>query len=518
MKNKKSLLLSSLVCAAATFAACSLPASPVDVPIADVPTGDVPNKEAQDAVTQVTVATQESTRIVATEPAQTDITQQSIELESPHNVILIIADDYGVDMAALYNDNENDSAADLPPTPHIDALLDDGVLFENAWTNPICSPTRAAMLTGRYGFRTGVGDPVSPTEEGIRLDEFTLPEAITAGSTFEYTHANIGKWHLSTQQNGRRDNPNLSGYDHFSGLIRGGLNNYSEWTKVVNGTNVDVTNYATTETVNDAIGWLDVQHQQDKPFFLWLAFNAPHSPFHLPPLELHSYDDLDLIGESDRDYYKAMVEAMDSEIGRLLESIPAAVRANTTVIFIGDNGTPGQVVQSPLTRNSAKGSLYDGGVHVPLIISGPKVENPGRRSDALVNSVDMFATILELMGINVVETVPDTDSVSMVPYMADADHSAPRDWIFVERFGSNERANYGKAIRDEQYKLIWFEDGDLEFYDLEADRFEANDLLAGGALLTADQQAGYCELVTHMTELLKSEPGQTVAEVPDSCG
>ncbi|MFK7801301.1 MAG: sulfatase-like hydrolase/transferase [Anaerolineae bacterium] len=436
---------------------------------------------------------------------------------SAHNVILIIADDFGVDMVALYNE----SAADLPPTPNIDALLDEGVLFENAWTNPICSPTRAAMLTGRYGFRTGVGDPVANTDEGIRLSEFTLPEAITAGSSFDYTHANIGKWHLSSQQNGARDNPNLSGYDHFSGVLRGGLRDYSEWTKVVNGTNVDVTNYATTETVNDAISWIDDQNQQDKPFFLWLAFNAPHSPFHLPPLDLHSYDDLAPTGESDRDYYKAMVEAMDTEIGRLLDSLPADVRANTTVVFIGDNGTPGQVVQSPLTRHSAKGSLYDGGVHVPLIISGPKVASPGRTLEALVNSVDMFATVLELMGIDVAETVPmaeSLDSVSMVPYMSNTTHTEAREWVFAERFGSNERADYAKAIRDEQYKLIVFEDGDVELYDLQSDQFEANNLLAAGASLSADQQMGYCALVTDITDLLQSEPGQTLPQVPEECG
>ena len=297
------------------------------------------------------------------EPAVVQLDNREGEAVSadPHNVMLIIADDYGVDMAALYN-----SGAELPPTPNIDALFDDGVLFENGWTNPICTPTRAAMLTGRYGFRTGVGQVLSNSDVGLQLSEFTLPEAISAGSPLTYTHANIGKWHLSTQANGGRNNPNLAGYDHFSGLLRGGLSDYNSYSKVVNGSAITVTNYATTETVDDAITWLDEQNQQDKPWFLWLAFNAPHSPFHLPPTDLHSYDSLNPTGEDSYDYYKAMVEAMDTEIGRMLGALPADVRANTTVIFIGDNGSPGQVIQAPLTSNHAKGSVYDGGVNCPI--------------------------------------------------------------------------------------------------------------------------------------------------------
>ena len=179
--------------------------------------------------------------------------------------ILLIADDYGVDMAQLYND----PAADLPPTPNLNALMDDGVLFENAWTNPICSPTRAAMLTGRYGFRTGIGNTVSNTgTPGLPYAEFVLPEAISAGSPFTHTHANVGKWHLGTSALGGRFHPTDTGYDHFSGLLSGGLSDYYDWTKVKGTTSTPVTTYATTDTVNDAIEWLDTQHEQDKPLSL----------------------------------------------------------------------------------------------------------------------------------------------------------------------------------------------------------------------------------------------------------
>ncbi|MEM8857022.1 MAG: sulfatase-like hydrolase/transferase [Chloroflexota bacterium] len=443
------------------------------------------------------------------EPTATPVEQ----VDQPHNVILIIADDYGVDMAALYNTDSND----LPPTPNIDALFAEGVLFENAWSNPICSPTRATMLTGRYSFRTGVGDPVGPGGAGLSLNEITLPQVISAGSDLDYTHANIGKWHLSSRQNGGNDHPNLSGYDYYSGLLRGGVETYSNWEKIVNGSTETVTNYATTEIVDDAIAWLDTQNQAEKPWFLWLAFNAPHSPFHLPPVELHSFDDLPENGGDPYDYYKAMVEAMDTEIGRLLASIPADVRVNTTIIFIGDNGSPRRMVQSPLTRQQGKGSLYNGGVHVPLIVAGPKVANPGRASDALVNSVDMFATILDLLEIDQSLRADGEDAVTLMPYIKNVAHPAERDWIFTERFGLRNNMDYGKAIRNEQYKLIQFETGTSEFYNLTDDPFEKNNLLQDGGNLTGEQQTELCELHATMSNLLDTGTPSFTLLPPDSC-
>ncbi|MEM9775698.1 MAG: sulfatase-like hydrolase/transferase [Chloroflexota bacterium] len=439
----------------------------------------------------------------------------------PHNVILIIADDFGIEMSQLYT-----TAADLPPTPILNDLMSEGVLFNNAWTYPICTPTRAAILTGRYGFRTGVGSLQDNSDVGLQLSEFTIPEAISAGSPFTYTHANIGKWHLSTQANGARDNPNLAGYDHFSGLLRGGLSagGYSDWTKVVNGTSVTVTNYATTETVDDAISWLGTQNGDDKPWFLWLAFNAPHSPFHLPPLDLHSFDALtttqSVIDADPYPYYKAMVEAMDTEIGRLLNSLPADVRENTTIIFIGDNGSPGQVAQAPLTSQTAKGSLYDGGVHVPFMISGPQVVNPDREVDGLVNAVDLYSTILELMGIDVAATVPNTvtlDSVSLMPFITDSAAEPVREWILSERFEPAGAADDGKTIRNEQYKLIVLDNGDEEFYDLAADRYQAEDLLTAADPMSAEEEENYCQLFQTLNDLVESEAGQTFVSPPASC-
>ena len=138
------------------------------------------------------------------------------------NVLLVIADDYGADAMGLY------SSAETAPTPTLDALAATGVRFTNCWANPVCSPTRASILTGRHAFRTGVGAP----GHVIGLNEFTVAQALGDAG---YGTACIGKWHLSDDTNGGADNPNLMGFDHYSGNTGGALGNYYRWDKTVNG-------------------------------------------------------------------------------------------------------------------------------------------------------------------------------------------------------------------------------------------------------------------------------------------
>ena len=436
----------------------------------------------------------------------------------PQNVLLLIADDYGVDNASLYN-----LINDTPPTPVINSLRDDGVQFMNAWSYPICSPTRATMLTGRYGFRTGVGTVVMGSHPGIDLNEFTLPKALDAASGSTIAHANIGKWHLSSSQNGRRDNPNLMGYDHYAGILQGGVSSYFDWDKVVNGSAITSTTYTTTDLVDDAITWLDIQNADDKQWFMWLAFNAPHTPFHLPPLDLHSYDslpgDATHINDNPQDYYFAMVEALDTEIGRLLDALPADVRSNTTVIFIGDNGSPARVANGSLPRTHAKGSLYNGGTHVPMLISSPIVSNPARNFDGLVNSVDLFPTILELMGVDLNSVLPEDvtiDGQSLVPALSEMRQVTARTSIFTEVFEHTNPGGAGHSIRNESYHLMRAQDtGDEEFYHLTSDPFEATNLLVDG--LSEVEEANYCALYQDLTALLSSESGVAVPDLPEEC-
>ncbi len=392
------------------------------------------------------------------------------------NILLIIADDYGVDSSTLYN--STNSGATLPLTPNIASLASNGVVFRRAYGNPVCSPTRACLLTGRFGFRTGIGDVVGGTQGALSGTEFTLPEAFASGAP-AYHLSQFGKWHLSNGPNSPRT---VGGWTNYAGSLIGALANYTNWDKTVNGTTTTSANYATTDLVNDATNWIAARGAN--PWFLWVAFNAPHTPLHLPPTNLcpHSASLSGTTADINAHpaaYFDAMTEAMDTEIGRLLAALPN--RTNTHIIFLGDNGSVGNVIQPPFSSTRGKSTLYEGGTHIPLIISGPAVVNPNRTNDTPANMVDIFATILELAGTSVSGSVPanvTVDGQSLLPVLKTNDLTLAR-YAYSELFGSGYSANVsGRALRNAQYKLINFTSGTNEFYDLIADPYEKTNLLS----------------------------------------
>ncbi|MEO0795200.1 MAG: sulfatase-like hydrolase/transferase [Verrucomicrobiota bacterium] len=410
-------------------------------------------------------------------------------------VLLIIADDLGRDSLAVYND---EPSASIPPTPAIDSLAANGILFNRAYAYGTCSPTRASILTGRYDFRTGVDRPEGPD---LKANEFTLAEAIVESGVIGSRLAQIGKWHLGSDPDAPNDH---GGWPHYAGMLGGGVPNYYSWTKTVNGTNTSrYTVYTTTDIVDDAIDWIEDQGTED--WFLWVAFNAPHSPFHLPPNDLHDYDHLDGsdadVAANPRPYYEAMVQAMDTEISRLLESIDLA---DTTVIFMGDNGTPGQVVQYPFVRGHAKGSLYEGGVNIPLIIAGqsipPSLE--GSINQSIVHSVDLYRTILDLFGVDpgVLPQELAFDSRSFHAVLTGASDSHTRTFAYSSKPGSAGGAD--TMLVNADHKWIVVDGGAQEFYTL-ADGLE-EDTDYWGALDQA-QFASY-QLFLQETESLQNIP------------
>jgi len=416
------------------------------------------------------------------------------------NVLLIIADDYGVSSHGLYG-----YASSSAPTPNLDTLAAQGTVFSNAWATPMCSPTRATILTGRHGFRTGVGSPgaLGP----ISLDEYTVAQALKA---LGYSTGCFGKWHLAGPDNGENDNPNLMGFDRFAGS-RANLGDYFNWSKVVDGVTSPCTNYSTTELTDDAIAWINEQGSQ--PWFCWLAYNAPHSPFHKPPNDLHSYEALpgtnQDINQNTVLYYEAMVEAMDTEIGRLFSSIDPNVLENTNIVFIGDNGTPGQAVVPPAESNRAKTTLYQGGVWVPWIMKGPSVPQTDTRVTALVNTVDLFSTIIELAGGIPDAIVPDEvilDSRSVMPLLVNPGSGSVRHFNMTEIFRRNPRNSDGKTIRNGEYKLIRFDNGSTEFYHLTDDTWEHVNLLA--EMLDVTQQHNYDGLNTVLDQFLSGDSSE----------
>jgi arylsulfatase A-like enzyme len=330
----------------------------------------------------------------------------------------------------------------------------------------------------------------------------------SAAAPTKYATANIGKWHLHTQTLVSRNYPAVMGYDHYSGNFSGALQDYFSWQKIVDGAApVTVNNYATSEQTDDAIAWLETL-DGSKPFFLWQAFNAPHSPFHLPPAALHSVPGLtgtdQHIQQNRKEYFRAMLEAMDSEIGRLFQWLDDHnLRDSTTIVFIGDNGDAANVCQFPNPQR-AKGTVYEAGVHVPMIISGPSVVAPGRSSDALVSTVDLFATIVEMAGFSAWESqIPSAkpvDAVSLLPILKN-ENTTVRNWNFTEVFSAATMPDDAKAIRDLTFKLIRFDDGHKEFYKISSDPHETSDLLMQLPLST-EAQAHYLFLCSALTDLV----------------
>ena len=417
------------------------------------------------------------------------------------NILLIIADDMGIDASGLY------TAGDKAPTPTLDGLAAGGVRFTDCWANPVCSPTRATILTGKHGFQTGVGWPGHVIDTG----EFTVAQALSSAG---YATACIGKWHLSDTTNGGVDNPNMMGFDHYSGNTRGALLNFFSWRKTVNGVTSTVTNYATSENVDDAIAWITTRGSN--PWFCWVAFNAAHTPFHKPPNDLHSYDSLPgtqfHINNNPGLYYKAMIEAMDTEIGRLIAGIDPTVLANTTILFLGDNGTQANVYTG--TERGSKATIYQGGVHVPCIVAGAAVTGGGRTHDGLIHSSDFFETIIELAGIDPNEAVPAdirVDSRSFLAYLEDPAQANFHEYALAEMFRTISAAADGKTIRNAGHKLNAFDNGTEQLFDIVNDPNETTDLLAGS--LSGDDAENYDDLSGRLTAMLTDFTPPTVTAV-----
>jgi arylsulfatase A-like enzyme len=404
-------------------------------------------------------------------------------LAQPSNILVIIADDLGADSFPL-----TATGGTQAPMPNLTALKNSGVLFTNAHAQPTCSPTRATMLTGRQPFRTGIGAQLTgATSPQLSTGEFTLPEAFAANPGLGYSLAMFGKWHLNSGA-GTNDTPRtVGGWPHFAGTIIGALPDYSAWTKITNNVSSATTTYATTDTANDVIAFIQAQ-PSGTPWFAWAAFNAPHAPLHVPPANLHSYG----TPTTNRSMYEAMCEAFDTEVGRILAVVNLT---DTHVIFIGDNGTPSNVIQAPYNAAHSKETIYQGGTRVPLIIAGPSVVSPNRDSSVPVHAVDLYSTILELAGISVAATQPATnalDSHSLTPILQNSSESSR---MVMSQMFSTELATSvsGRVITDVAgYTLLQFDDGHEELFHVPTDANQGTNLL--GTNVTNAQQTAYAAL------------------------
>ena len=348
------------------------------------------------------------------------------------NVLLIIADDLGAEASSIFP--ELAGAAGQVSVPNIEALAENGLVFDNAWASPVCSPTRGTIVSGLYGYRTGV----TTVGNVLPTSTVTLFDRITSDSPASYGQAFFGKYHLGGGSIDPRSGGSFPaapgilqhvrdlGITTFRGILGGGLTDYYDWTTFdINGPNVATTTYATTALTDYAIDYIHTHEDQhpDEPWFVYQAYNAPHAanggnnPYQVPPPELHHVD-LSSVGnpasgayQTNIPVYQANIQSLDTELGRLLREVDFT---KTTVIFVGDNGVPPPVKDSGTVLRNAKGSVYEGGVRVPLIVAGAGVTRRGREDDLFVTA-DLYATILNLTGVAVSQV---NNSYSLTPLLS----------------------------------------------------------------------------------------------------
>ncbi len=374
-------------------------------------------------------------------------------LKSPPNFLLIIADDLGIDVLNSYGLTNNPAN-----TPNINKLSQSGVTFDNFWVTPACTTTRGALITGKHGFESGI-DHVPAV---MSNNSFTIQQRLKKSDIQQpYATGVFGKWHLGGKDP-ELNHPARFGIDHYAGNLFN-VKNYNEWDLTDNGKKKTETTYHTTKVTDLAIQF--IQQNKGKPWFTWLAYSAPHSPFHTPPKHLVSSQNEP---NNVTDQYHLMVESMDTEIGRLLASIPAADRNNTVVIFLGDNGTPKRVRDKQIfSKDHVKGSLYEGGIKTPLIIAGGPVSIKGARENAMTNATDIFATLVDLAG------GKDNIPVNSFSFKGSLDGSNNTQRAFNYSEWKTRKAGSSWTVKDATHKAIYHSDGKKELF-LSSDVSEKN--------------------------------------------
>ena len=387
------------------------------------------------------------------------------------NVVVILVDDIGIDKIDAYGPH-----AATPSTPTFDALSETGLRFEQAYTSPTCSPTRAGLLTGRRPARTTIGTWIgneSGSERSLPDDELTLPELLTG-----YHSALAGKWHLSALL----DEPHLGalrqGFAHHWGPIANptmavrpveGTLDWWRWQKSTDGELTIVERYLTEETTDDAIHFAQTL---DEPFFLLVAYNGAHTPLHTPPAHLLDGP----VGSEDADLLDAMITSVDHEVGRLLATLDPA---DTTVFVLADNGTHGDFMRPPYDPTHGKGTAFDEGVHVPMWAWGRGVSAVGRSTAALVHVTDLFATIADLAGVPTDTLERPIDGVSFAPLLT-APYTPWRRCVLSEGFtdGNDAASRRHRGVRDGRFELVQLPGQRAVLHDTHTPPDQRVDLLA----------------------------------------
>jgi arylsulfatase A-like enzyme len=391
-------------------------------------------------------------------------------------VIVILADDLGSgDLACC-------GAADMR-TPHLDRFFSAGMRLDRFYANSsVCSPTRASLLTGRYPDLVGVPGVIRTHPENswgqLRPDAVLLPKLLREAG---YRTALIGKWHLGLTS---PNLPNERGFDHFQGFLGDMMDDYRTHLRHDknymrhNDQAIQPTGHATDLFTTWACDFLN-QQKPDRPFFLYLAYNAPHAPIQPPPEWLEKVKKRQPDLDEKRAKLVALIEHLDDGIGKVLETLRSrGLDRQTLVLFTSDNGGPLEFGASNGSLRGGKGSMYEGGLRVPLAAVWPGRIKPDSRSQHIGLTMDIFPTVLEAAG---VPYRGEMDGVSFLPALLGKGEAEPeRTLFFTRREGG--RPYGGKtidAVRQGDWKLLQNSPfGPLELYNLRTDPAEKHNLVA----------------------------------------
>lgn len=412
----------------------------------------------------------------------------------PH-IVYIVSDDQGWKDVGFHG-------SDIK-TPTIDRLAQDGARLEQFYAQPMCTPSRAALMTGRYPHRYGLQTLVIPSagRYGLATDERLLPQALKEAG---YRTAIVGKWHLGHAD--RKYWPQQRGFDYQYGPLLGEIDYFThsahgvrDWFR--NGQPVKEQGYVTQLLGQDAAK-LIAAHDPKTPLFLYLAFTAPHSPYQVPKQYLDRYAH---IADPARRAYGAMITAMDDEIGRVLRALEGrGMRENTLVVFQSDNGGPrsakftGEVDMSKSTipadngpYRDGKASLYEGGTRVVALANWPGRIKPASVVDHPIHIVDMYPTLTKLAGASPGKSKP-LDGMDVWSTLGEGAPSPREEVVYsIEPFRA--------AVRKGNWKLVWQTTlpSRVELFDLAADPGEKTNL--------ADQNPQKVAELQQRTEALARE-------------
>lgn len=392
----------------------------------------------------------------------------------PPNILLVISDDQGVDKVASYQAHPAP-----PPTPTLDGLAARGVSFDRAYALPSCSPSRSALLTGRMPHRTGLGTVIQYLDdEELPADSPSMARMLHT-SPWPWKTAAFGKWHLSSYESDHGwDHPLELGFGEYAGglgnlwdryLDRHVPHGYTYWDKVEDGALHVETTYATTDTVDDA---LDAIGRLEEPWLVYVSLHAPHIPLHQPPDGLAD----PVVDATGPNLYDAAVQALDTELGRLLGAVDVD---DTLVVFTSDNGTESFGIRAPANPRHGKLTAYEGGIRVPLIVAGPGVME-GARSQALVHLVDLVPTVADVAQVDLSSSILDGES--LWPYLRDP-AATGRDMLHAGTFLPNGRGDANLhsetwVSHGPRIKAVRFERGPVAFVDLVEDPEEEDLVLS----------------------------------------